>query len=152
MNYADLKAHELRELCEARGIKPSRAKADMIADLEARDAADELTRLSQELGLPDEPLTASEDGTAPEAQDEAEKPAERPVVALEVADWVEDHVFLKRFPRNPNLDSWEHQANLRDVAEYARASGFETFGPAFRVAHRTTPTDWVYGINVRWRK
>ena len=39
MNYEDLTAKELRELCEKKGIKPSRAKADMIEDLKARDAA-----------------------------------------------------------------------------------------------------------------
>lgn len=148
MNYDDLGAKELRALCEKRGIKPSRAKADMIEDLKARDAADELTQLTQDLGL-DEPLTASDVAPVPEVVAEPERPADGPVAAPDEPYWVEQGVFLKKFPRNPNLDSWEHEANLRDVQEHARAEGFVILNPPRRVSARTTPSHWVYGINVR---
>lgn len=149
MNYDDLTAKELRELCEKRGIKPSRAKVDMIEDLKARDAADELTQLSQELGLPDEPLTASEEDSAPEVHPESEKPAQRPVEVLIAPHTIEDGVFYREFPRGVILEQWEHESNLRSVEQVARASGYHVFGPAFRDHERSSDTMWVYGVNFR---
>ncbi len=153
MNYEDMKAAELRALCEAKGIKPSRSKADMIADLEARDSADELTRLSQELNLPDEPMPGSEEVWPPEVPEELRKPGDertaRPVATLVVPHIIEDGTFYKEFPRGETLEQPEHEANLRRITHQAEASGFETFGPAFRAPNRTTRTDWVYGINIR---
>jgi len=149
MDYSELTAAELKALCLEKGIKPSRAKADMIEDLKARDAADELTRLSQELNLPDEPMPGSEDVWPPEVPIELQKPAERPVEALTAFPWVEDGVYLKAFDRRETLDQGEHEMYLRLVGEGARADGFETYGPPYRVASKTLPTEWIYGINVR---
>lgn len=148
MNYDDLTAKELRELCEKRGIKPSRAKADMIEDLKARDAADELTQLSQDLGL-DEPVWPVEESPAPEVHPEPEKPAERPVEVLTPPHVIEDGVFYREFPRGPVLEQWEHESNLRSVAQAAMASGYEVYGPAFRAHNRSTEYTWVYGVNFR---
>lgn len=153
MDYTELTAAELKALCLQKGIKPSRAKADMIEDLKARDAADELTRLSQELGLPDEPLTASEEAWPPQVPDELRgplsEPTARPVQPLTTFPWVEDGLYLKTFDRRDTLDQGEHEMYLRMTAEGARADGFETYGPPYRVHSRTMATEWVYGINVR---
>lgn len=164
MKYDDLKAAELRALCEERGIKPSRAKADMIEDLKARDTADELTRLSQELDLPDEPMPErsptfgkaleepvepAQDSPPPFTPEYIEKPAERPVVALTDVPWVEEGVFLVHFPRHEILDQGEHEANLQNVVTKALEDGFEPFGPPYRVHSRTQPNAWVYGVNIR---
>lgn len=149
MKYEDMTAKELRELCEERGIKPSRAKADMIEDLKARDAADELTRLSQELDRPDEPLPASEEDPAPEVPVEPEKPAESRTEPEDETVWVEHGRLYKRYPRQtPVLGDHEHVNNLTDVTEEAVIRGRETYGSAFRVRDPDSAT-WLYAINVR---
>jgi ribosomal protein L12E/L44/L45/RPP1/RPP2 len=148
MTYEDLKAAELRALCEQRGIKPSRAKADMIADLKAKDAADALIKHDEDAGLYAHE-TASEEAQAPEVPAEPEKPAEsRPAILTGVV-WEEGGTFYKRVPRRGSvLGDDEHEENLRDVADEARSRGREVYGPAFRDRDPDTAT-WVYAINVR---
>jgi hypothetical protein len=149
MNYEEMTAKELRELCEQRGIKPSRAKADMIEDLKARDAADELTRLSQDLDLPDEPVTVSEPAPAPEVPAEPEKPAETPSEPEDEDAWVENGRLYKRYRRqSPVLGDREHADNLADIAGEAVRRGREPYGLAFRVRDTDIAT-WLYAINVR---
>ncbi len=164
MNYDELTAKELRELCEKRGIKPSRAKFDMIEDLKARDAADELSLeanldqfeqdlLAGKIGGPVASETASDEVWPPEVPEELQKPvdgdSERPVTKLEVPHVIEDGVFYREFPRGVTLDQWEHESNLRSVEQVARSSGYDVFGPAFRDHGRSTSTVWVYGVNFR---
>lgn len=144
MNYEDLTAKELRELCEKKGIKPSRAKADMIEDLKARDAADELTRLDQEMEQ--------------EAAEAAEKPAEeKPVPTVEVPApklpeervWVSDGRLYKAYAKEDKwLDDDEHEENLRDIVEEAVLRGADYFGPPFRVDDPDV-NEWIYAINIR---
>lgn len=160
MNYGDLKAAELKALCEERGIKPSRAKADMVADLECLDNADELTQFSQELDLPDEPMPKRSDSflkalggpeTAP-VDDPGPRGRERPLEALQRApgaEWVMDGVFYKEFQRDAYLDERDHEAYLRQVVGSALALQFDPFGPAFRSEALTSVTKWVYGVNIR---
>jgi hypothetical protein len=146
MDYTTLSAKELRELCEQRDIKPSRAKADMIADLEARDAADELTRISQELETPDEPMPSSEAAPAPEVPVEAEKPAESPTAPPEDA-WVENgRLFLVR-PYIGPLDQMTHERYLREVSYEAVSWGFTPILPQRTRLRRGL--DWVYAVHVR---
>lgn len=159
MNYDELKAAELRALCEEKGIKPSRAKHDMIEDLKARDAADELTQLSQELDLPDEPMPVRSDTfmkaldvpqEAP-VDDPGPRGQERPLEQLQRApgaEWVMDGTFYKEFPRDAVLDEREHESNLRQVVGGALAMQFQPYGPPFRSAALTSVTRWVYGVNI----
>jgi hypothetical protein len=147
MDYSELTAKELRELCEKRGIKPSRAKADMIEDLKARDAADELTRLSEELGLRDEPLTVSEDVQVPEVHPEPVGPVEEPPAAFDETVWFANGRLYKTYPHTGPLQDAEHASNLSDVIEEAVIRGKSTYGPSFRVRSKTGP--WVYAIHVR---
>ena len=148
MNYEDLKAAELRALCEQRGIKPSRAKADMIEDLKAKDAADALIALDEIEGLYDD-KTASEEAQAPEVPEETEKPAESHPETPQEDVWEEGGSLHKRYPRrNPVLDSFEHIDRLIDVVNEALSRGKEPYGPAFRVRD-PDPTTWVYAVNIR---
>lgn len=154
MNYDELKAAELRALCEERGIKPSRAKHDMIEDLKARDAADELTVLAQEMEqeAADAPVPAPEAPPIPFIPEDLQKPAERPVEPLvrsPGAEWVENGVFLKEFDRNYTLEQYEHERNLNQVVSAALGMQLHPYGPPYRVADRTNAFKWVYGVNVR---
>lgn len=150
MNYDELTAKELRELCEKRGIKPSRAKADMIENLQARDAADELSRIGQELeqdGV-EASVPTVEEPTAPEVPVETVKPAESQPEAPEDHAWVEGGTFYKTYPRNGRPSDREHQSYLEGVVEAAVAHGRDPYGPPFR--DRTTDRSvWLYGVNVR---
>lgn len=139
MNYDELKAAELKVLCEERGIKPSRAKHDMIADLKDWDASNA-------------PVPPVEEVEVPLAQEEPTKPAQRPVEPLvrsPGAEWVEDGVFLKEFDRNYTLEEYEHQRNLNQVVGAALGMRLHPYGPPYRVASRTNAFKWVYGVNVR---
>lgn len=140
MNYEDLKAAELKALCEERHIKPSRAKADMIADLKALDAANELTQLTEELGLYED-QTPSETVPAPEPQEEPENAPDEPV-------WLSDGRLYKRYTRHGILDNREHEGNLTDVIEEAVIRGLEPLPPSYRVGDPDSKS-WVYAVNVR---
>lgn len=147
MTYDDLTAKELRELCEERGIKPSRAKADMIEDLKARDIADELIQHDEAEGLY-EPETAPEPVPEPETPAEPEKPTESQPEAPAEHVWVEGGTLYKTYPRNGRPSDREHQEYLGDVVEEAVAHGRDPYGPPFR--DRTTDKSvWLYGVNVR---
>lgn len=153
MDYSELTAKELREICEEKGIKPSRAKVDMIEDLKAREAADELTRLSQEMeqGAADAPVPAPQAPPIPFIPEELQKPVERPVEPLvrsPGAEWVEGGIFLKEFDRGYALDTQEHESNLRQVLGAALAMGLSPYGPPYRFHERTNAFKWVYAINV----
>jgi hypothetical protein len=153
MAYSELTAKDLKALCEERSIKPSRAKADMIADLTARDAADELTRLGQETGQEavNDVLPASEDDLGPEDEGPVEKPTQRPLEPLEVNYdwWIFEGRFLRRYMRTgPGLDGWEHISHLANVVAIAQDAGFEPYGPPFR-KDDPDPTTWVYAVNIR---
>jgi ribosomal protein L12E/L44/L45/RPP1/RPP2 len=148
MTYEDLKAAELRALCEQRGIKPSRAKADMIADLKAKDAADALIKHDEDAGLYAHE-TASEEVQAPEVPAEPEKPAETPSEPEDEDAWVENGRLYKRYRRqSPVLGDREHADNLADIAGEAVRRGREPYGLAFRVRDTDIAT-WLYAINVR---
>lgn len=140
MNYDDLTAKELKALCEERGIKPSRAKADMIEDLKARDAADELSRLGQEMEQ-DATQAASQPDPAPEVKEPSESPSDSPV-------WISDGRLRMRFERQGRLDDFEHYSYLSKVVEEAENRGLESYGPPFRVNDPDTYY-WVYAVNVR---
>lgn len=136
MNYDDLKAAELRALCEERGIKPSRAKTDMIADLKADDAVREGTATDYDANLAAwEKELLSQDPQTPESA------PEEPV-------WLSDGRLYKRYERHGKLDDREHHSNLTDVVEEAVIRGREPFGPSFRVTD-PDPNTWVYAVNVR---
>lgn len=140
MNYEDLKAAELKALCEERGIKPSRAKADMIEDLKTRDAADELTQLGQEVEL-----NGSETASAWVKEDP--DPVE-PVEAPDEPVWLADGCLYIRYLRHGRLDDREHHHNLTNVVEEAVIRGLTPYGPPFRVNDPDSAT-WVYAVNVR---
>lgn len=153
MDYSELTAKELREICEEKGIKPSRAKVDMIEDLKAREAADELTRLGQEMEqeAADAPVPAPQAPPIPFIPEELQKPVERPVEPLvrsPGAEWVEGGIFLKEFDRGYALDTQEHESNLRQVLGAALAMGLSPYGPPYRFHERTNAFKWVYAINV----
>lgn len=144
MDYTDMTAAELKALCATKGIKPSRAKADMIEDLKARDAADELTQLTQEMEQ--------------EAAERREEPAEAvPAVfvpehlqkAGEDRVWLSDGRLFKAYLKEDKwLDDDEHEENLRDIVEEAVIRGKEHYGPPFRVDDPDVD-EWIYAINVR---
>jgi len=146
MDYSGLTAKELRELCEKQGIKPSRAKADMIEDLLAREVADELTKHDQENGLYG-PLPPVEEDPGPSVHPAQEPPAETPPAVPEETVWVEDGRLHKAYPRTGPLLDVEHATYLDDVREEAVSRGEVVYGPAFRLGHRPGP--WVYAIHVR---
>lgn len=140
MNYDELKAAELKALCEEKGIKPSRAKADMIEDLKAWESAFELMQHDQDAGLYDS-LPSLEKDPVPEPQPEPEPAADELV-------WLQDGVLHKRYKRHGKLDEREHHHYLSDVIEEAVLRDFGPFGPSFRLTD-PDPDTWVYGINVR---
>lgn len=144
MDYSEMTAAELKALCVAKGIKPSRAKADMIEDLKAREAADELTRLSQE--MEQEAAEASvepvEETPAPAVEVPAPKLPEERV-------WVSDGRLYKAYAKEDRwLDDDEHEENLRDIVEEAVLRGVDYYGPSFRVDDPDVD-EWIYAINVR---
>jgi hypothetical protein len=171
MNYEELKAAELKALCEERGIKPNKAKAVMAADLKAKDEADELLRQQNMTKFEDDLLASVVEGPVRKVSPTFGKALEEPVQAPEYVpvpfipeevveaaeasaaasggNWVEDGVYLRAFERRDVLDQGEHTYYLRKVEEHANEAGFTTFGTPFRVAPRTTDSSWVYGINVR---
>jgi hypothetical protein len=154
MNYGELKAVELKVLCEERGLKVHRAKADMIKELKEYDTAQDIKDYygDEAAPVPDGVLTDVEADTEPEPQPEPETSAERPVeplVRAPGAEWVEDGVFLKEFDRGYTLETWEHETNLRQVVGCALAMQLEPYGPPYRVHSRTNAFKWVYGVNVR---
>lgn len=135
MNYEDLKAAELRALCEERGLKVHRAKADMIEELEAYDA-------THGPETPSEPLPEPEPPISPE------KPAEEPTRPTDDSVWVEDGTLHRRYLRSGILTDFEHLDHLADIAEEALSRGYEPYGPSFRVRDPDSAT-WVYGVNIR---
>jgi hypothetical protein len=158
MDYTDLTAAELKALCAKRDIKPSRAKADMIEDLKARDAADELTRLGQEIDY-DANLTKWETellesaGASETPVEEVEAPEvhlapETAAEADEEPGWVQEGRLYKRYKRHGILDDREHRNNLTDVVEEAVIRGLDYFGPSFRIDDGDSAS-WLYAINVR---
>lgn len=140
MSYEDLKAAELKTLCEEKGIKPSRAKADMIEDLKARDAADDLITLTEDMGLNDSDAASA---WVVEGQDQTE-----PVPASDEPVWLDDGRLYIRHDRHGRLDDREHHHNLISVVEEAVIRGLTPYGPAFRVNDPDSAT-WVYAVNVR---
>lgn len=146
MNYDELKAAELKALCIKRGIQPSRAKIDMIEDLKARDAADELTKLGQEMAqeATDAPLPASEGAPSPVTLEKAPEP----VKADETPWWVFDGRLYKRYVQDGALTDLVHEGYIADVVEEALTQNFVPYGPSFRVSNPDL-FYWVYAVNVR---
>lgn len=140
MSYEDLKAAELKALCEEKGIKPSRAKADMIEDLKAWESAFELMQHDQDAGLYDS-LPSFKKTPDPEPQPE-------PVPASDEPVWLDDGRLYIRHDRHGRLDDREHHHNLISVVEEAVIRGLTPYGPAFRVNDPDSAT-WVYAVNVR---
>lgn len=147
MKYEEMSAAELKALCIEKGVKPSRAKADMIEDLKARDAADELIQLGAEEGLyGSETVSAVE--TGPETLAEPTKSTESPSAPSDTRVRIEGGSLYKTYPRNGLLSDREHQEHLDDVVAEALSRNQTPFGPAFR--DRTTDeTVWLYGVNIR---
>jgi hypothetical protein len=126
-----MKAAELRALCELRGLKVHRAKADMIEELEAYDAGS------------GDVLPASEEVEAPVDLNKAERAPDSDV-------WVSDGRLYKRFPKDDiYLGDAEHFRNLLDVVDEAVNLRRVTYGPAFRAADKCGAEFWVYAVNVR---
>lgn len=171
MNYDELKAAELKALCEERGIKPHKAKAVMAADLRAKDGADELllqqnmTKFENELlaDVPEapvrkasptfgkaleEPVPASEYVPIPFVPEEVVEAVEERTADLS-KHWVEDGVYLKGYIRRGVLGQGEHEYYLEQVVLAAQGDTFTPFGPPFRSANHTSDSTWVYGVNVR---
>lgn len=135
MDYSELTATELRKLCEKHGIKPSRAKADMIEDLKALDAANEQEAVEASV----EPV---EEKPVPAVEVPAPKRPEERV-------WLSDGRLYKAFEKEDKwLDDDEHEENLRAMVEEAEARGADHFGPPFRVDDPDVD-EWIYAINVR---
>lgn len=144
MDYSEMTAAELKALCVKKGIKPSRAKADMIEDLKARDAADELTRLSQEMEqeAAEAPVEPVEETPAPAVEVPSKSLPEERV-------WVSDGRLYKAYAKEDRwLDDDEHEENLRDIVEEAVLRGVDYYGPSFRVDDPDVD-EWIYAINVR---
>lgn len=143
MDYTEMTAAELKALCVEKGIKPSRAKADMVEDLKARDAADELTRLGQEMEQEalDAPVEPVEEAPVPEVQVPAKNPANERV-------WILDGRLFKAYEKEDRwLDDDEHEENLRDIVEEAVLRGKDYYGPPFRVDDPDVD-EWIYAINI----
>lgn len=139
MTYDGLNATQLRELCNAKGVKPSRAKSDMIADLKANDAATELTEMAQEDGLYD--VVSASEGTTEEVHEE---PAPEPAQGR---TWVGDGFFFESFPRDGRLTDPAHK-NFIDTTELdARKAGYQLRSGANRVSDEDT-TIWIYQVGV----
>jgi hypothetical protein len=142
MNYESLNAIQLRELCNAKGVKPSRAKADMIADLKARDALseDKTFDTTDTLTLTDAVLTLAEDTTEEVHEEPAPEPAQG-------RTWVGDGFFFESFPRDGRLTDPAHK-NFIDTTELdARKAGYQLRSGANRVSDEDT-TIWVYQVGV----
>jgi hypothetical protein len=149
MDYTEMTAAELKALCVEKGIKPSRAKADMVEDLKARDAADELSLeanlqqfeedvLVDRVGGSVEPVQMVPIPFIPEA---LQKAADEP-------SWVSEGRLFKRYQKEDSfLDEDEHEENLRDIVEEAVIRNLDYYGPPFRVDDPDTD-EWVYAINV----
>lgn len=149
MKYEDMKAAELRALCEEKGLKVHRAKADMIEELKARDAADELTRLGQEMeqDAPEEVSNGSQPGSAWLVGPDGLPVDSGPV---DGDTWLFDGRFYKQYPkRGIYLEDDEHRGNLADVIANAAEAGHEYFGPSYRVPEKCGADFWVYAVNVR---
>lgn len=143
MNYDELTAKQLQELCRERNLDTARDKATMIQRLQDADEVLNAPDTSTDAVLP-----ASEPEKAPEVQEKTPEPVQADPEP-EVAYWVTPRGgFSLRIPRHGKLDDREHRTNLAAVKEAAENAGFEYYGPAFRVADPDNET-WVYRIWVR---
>lgn len=145
MNYDEMKAAELKALCEKRKLKVHRAKADMIKELKEFDAAQEIKDYygDEPAPLPDGVLPASEDDATPEPQPEPESPAD------EHEDVWNGSLYVAHARHSQHLGDEEHEEYLRDVVAEAERRGLEHYGPPFRAADECTADFWVYAVNVR---
>ena len=126
MNYSDLTAKELQALCEEHGLRPRRAKADMIAALEALDAD----------------LTAEPETEVPSPESEAETVSEAPA-------WRHEDGFYHTFPKGPDrLEDREHFDYIRQTERAAEEAGYHVRGGGFRIPNDHT-TLWFYKVWVQ---
>lgn len=150
MNYSELTAKQLQELCRERGLATARDKATMVTRLQEDDAAKDIKEFygDEPAPLPDGVLPASEtEQVSPDPEPTPEPPQADPEPPQ--ADyWLQDGGYTIRVEKHGKLDEREHRHNLTVVRESAAEAGFETYGPPFRV---TDPDkhSWVYRINVR---
>lgn len=140
MNYDAMKTAELQKLCKERGLRTSRAKADLIETLHRADedeAFDELVELTEDLGLYDD-VTASEPDSAPPVQESPEKPSGGNV-------WLEDGAFVHVFPVSGFLSTEQHTYFLRETETAAQRCGHVLRGEAFRVTTGFSD-EWEYRV------
>lgn len=150
MDYTELTAKQLQELCRTRGVDTARDKATMIARLKEDDAAKEIEEFygDEPAPLPDGVLPASEDEQEASDPEPAPEPVQADPEPSQPAYWIVKGGFTIRVDRHGKLDDREHRHNLHAVREAAETAGFTPYGPPFRVNDPDKNT-WVYRINVR---
>ena len=151
MDYTELTAKQLQELCRTRGVDTARDKATMIARLKEDDAAKEIEEFygDKPAPLPDGVLPASEEVVEAPAPEAAPEPSQADPEPSQPDFWVSsDGGFTMRFDRHGKLDEREHRHNLHTVREAAEDAGYSPYGPPFRVVDPDTTT-WVYRVYVR---
>lgn len=150
MDYTNLTAKQLQELCRDRNVDTARDKATMIARLKEADAAQEIEEFygDEPAPPPDGVLPASENEPVPADPEPAPEPPQADPEPSQPDYWLDAGRFSMRFDRRGKLDDREHRHNLHTVKEAAADAGFTTFGPAYRTNDPDKKT-WVYRINVR---
>ena len=151
MNYSELTAKQLQELCRERSLDTARDKATMIKRLTEDDAAKEIEKFygGESAPLPDGVLPASEDEQVSADPEPTPEPSQAAPELPYHDFWVTPQGgFTMRFDRHGKLDEREHRHNLHTVKTAAEEAGFSTYGPPFRVKD-PDPQSWVYRINVR---
>lgn len=150
MDYTELTAKQLQELCRKRGVDTARDKATMIKRLQEDDSAKEIEEFygDEPAPLPDGVLPASEDEQMSADPEPVPEPPQADPEPSQPDYEVSNGRFSMRFDRHGKLDDREHRSNLHTVKVTADEAGFTTYGPAFRVNDPDKHT-WVYRINVR---
>lgn len=150
MDYTELTAKQLQELCRSRGVDTARDKATMIARLKEDDASKEIEEFygGDPAPLPDGVLPASEDEPVSPDPEPAPEPPQADPEPSEADYWLVAGSLAMRFKRHGKLDDREHRHNLHTVVQTALDNGFAPYGPPFRVTDPDTKS-WVYHVNVR---
>lgn len=151
MDYTELTAKQLQELCRGRGVDTARDKATMIKRLQEDDAAKEIEKFygDEPAPLPDGVLPASEDEQVSVDPEPTPEPPQADPEPSQPDFWVTPQGgFTMRFERHGKLDEREHRHNLHTVRVTAEQAGYAVYGPPFRVKDPDAKT-WLYRINVR---
>lgn len=150
MEYTELTAKQLQELCRERGVDTARDKATMISRLKEGDAAKEIKEFygDETAPLPDGVLPASEPEPVSPDPETTPEPSQDDPEPPRVDSWVQDGGYTIRVARHGKLDEREHRHNLTLVRELAEGQGHTSYGPPYRVTDPDKYT-WVYRINVR---